>query len=101
MNYQEIRYNSPKLTIKDNPKEVIFTLVSCMCDNISCIRFKKNDNGEFKLSHYNDHVGLALSNLQIKHPTHDIKWEADDNNWDKVIDIINSGTSVISDTKYR
>lgn len=28
MNYQEIRYNQPKLTIKDNATEVIFTLVS-------------------------------------------------------------------------
>lgn len=101
MNYQEIRYNQPKLTIKDNATEVIFTLVSCMCDNISYIRFKKNDNGEFKISHYNDHVGLAFSNLQCKYPSHDILWEADEQNWSEVIDMINSGTSAISDVKFR
>ncbi|MEA3352414.1 MAG: hypothetical protein U9Q33_01160 [Campylobacterota bacterium] len=72
-----------------------------MCDNISYIRFKQQDNGEFKLSHYNNHVGLAFSNLQCKYPSHDILWEADEQNWSEVIDMINSGTSLISDVKYR
>jgi len=99
--YQELLNNEPNLKIKDNATEVIFTLVSCMCDNISYIRFKKNSDNEFKLSHYNNNVGLAFSNLQCKYPTHEILWEADDNNWIKVITMLNTGTSLIADVKSR
>lgn len=98
--YQELLHNKPKLTIKDNSSEVIFTLVSCMCDNITYIRFKK-DNNEFKISHYNNNVALAFSNLQTKYTKHEIEWEVDSENWDKVIEMINSGTSLILEVKSR
>lgn len=98
--YQDLLRNKPKLEIKDRANEVIFTLVSCMCDNISYIRFYKKDT-EFNLSHYNSNVGLAFSNLQCKFEKHDILWEADDNNWETVIEMINSGISKIAEVKSR
>jgi len=42
-----------------------------------------------------------LSNWQMKHPIHDIEWEADDNNWEGVIEMINSGTELIESVKSR
>jgi hypothetical protein len=34
-------------------------------------------------------------------PPHDIEWEADDNNWGAVVNMINTGTSKISTVKCR
>jgi hypothetical protein len=61
--YRELRQNTPKLTIKEEAKEVIFKTISCMCDNVGYLRFKKNDNGEFRL----DGMGYAVSNWQMKY----------------------------------
>ncbi len=101
MNYRTIINNKPNLTIKDNAKDVIFTLVSAMCDNISYIRFKRKEDNEHSLSYYNNHVRLAFSNLQCDYSTHDILWEADNSNWEEVINMINTGTSAIADVKSR
>ena len=95
--YRELRLNAPKLTIKEGAKEVIFKTVSCMCDNVGYLRFKKNSDGEFRL----DGMGYAVSNWQMKHPKHEIEWEADENNWGGIIAMINSGTSVIEEVKSR
>ena len=95
--HQELRINPPKLTIKEGAREVIFTTISCMCDNVHHITFKKDSNGDFKMSGN----GFALSNWQMKHPKHDIEWGADAGEWDGVIAMINSGTSVISEVKSR
>jgi hypothetical protein len=37
----------------------------------------------------------------MKHPKHDVEWEADSENWDKVIEMINSGTALIESVKSR
>lgn len=95
--YKELRQNSPKLQIKDNAKEVIFKTISCMCDNVHHFRFKKNDNGEFKL----DCIGYSYSNFQIKEEKYMLEWNADDNDWIGVIDLINTGTSVIESVQSR
>jgi len=95
--YQELRMNKPKLTIKKGAKEVIFKTVSCMCDNVHYLRFKKNNDGEFKM----DGMGFSISNWQMKHPKHEIEWEADENEWGGVIAMINSGTEVIEEVKSR
>lgn len=95
--YRELRLNAPKLTIKEGAKEVIFKTVSCMCDNVGYLRFKKNSDGEFRL----DGMGYAVSNWQMKHSKHEIEWEADENNWGGIIAMINSGTSVIEEVKSR
>jgi hypothetical protein len=95
--YRELRQNTPKLTIKEEAKEVIFKTISCMCDNVGYLRFKKNDNGEFRL----DGMGFSISNWQMKHPKHEIEWEADENEWGGIIAMINSGTSVIESVTSR
>jgi hypothetical protein len=48
--YIELKRNQPKLTVKKDAREVIFTTVSCMCDNIHYITFKKNADGDFKMA---------------------------------------------------
>ena len=95
--YVELRRNPPKLTIKSGAREVIFKTISCMCDNVGYLRFKKNSDGDFKL----DGMGFAVSNWQMKHPTHEIEWEADENEWGGVIAMINSGTEVIESVSSR
>jgi hypothetical protein len=95
--YRELRQNTPKLTIKEEAKEVIFKTISCMCDNVGYLRFKKNDNGEFRL----DGMGYAVSNWQMKYLKHEIEWEADENEWGGIIAMINSGTSVIESVTSR
>ncbi len=95
--YRELRLNQPKLAIKEGAREVIFKVVSCMCDNVYHLTLKKDNNGDFKL----DGNGFALSNFQFKHAKHEIEWEADENMWGGVIAMINSGTSVIEEVKSR
>ena len=95
--YQELRLNAPKLTIKEGAREVIFKTISCMCDNVHYLTFKKDENGDFKMSGN----GFTLSNWQMKHPKHEIEWEADENEWGGVIAMINSGTKVIESVKSR
>ena len=95
--YRELRLDPPKLTIKEGAREVIFKTVSCMCDNVHHLRFKKNSDGEFKM----DGMGFAISNWQMKHPKHEIEWGADANEWGGVIAMLNSGTSVIESVTSR
>jgi hypothetical protein len=93
----ELRQNAPKLTIKEGAREVIFKTVSCMCDNVHHLRFKKNSDGDFKL----DGNGFSLSNWQMKNEKHEIEWEADEGGWDEVIAMINSGTAAIESVISR
>ena len=95
--YQELRQNPPKLSIKGGAREVIFKTVSCMCDNVHYLTFKKNSDGDFKM----DGGRFALSNWQMNHPKHEIEWVADEEGWDEVIAMINSGTKVIEEVKSR
>jgi hypothetical protein len=100
--YRELRINQPQLTIKEGAREVIFKLVSCMCNNVSYMKFYKNDNGDFRMqSTTKNGMGNALSNFQMKHTKEEIEWEADDENWNTVIEMINSGTSLIEEVKSR
>jgi len=96
--YQELLQNPPRVrsSIKKNAKEVIFYVVSYMCDNKHTLKFRKNDDGEFKMSG----MGQALSNFQFGYKEGGIKpfeieWEADNGNWTDVIEMINSGTEKI------
>jgi hypothetical protein len=95
--YVELRVNPPKLVIKEGAREVIFKTVASMCDNIHYITFKKNEEGDFKMSGN----GFALSNWGMKHKPHDIEWEADENMWGGVIAMINSGHEAIESVKSR
>ena len=95
--YLELRNNPPKLTIKEGAREVIFKTVSCMCDNVHYITFKKNEDGDFKMNGN----GFALSNWGMKHEKHEIEWEADENMWGGVISMINSGYEAIESVRSR
>jgi hypothetical protein len=95
--YSQLLNNPPQLSIRGNAKEVIFTTISVMCDNIGYLRFKKNSEGEFKI----DGMGYAVSNWQMKYPIHEIEWKADEENWNEVIKMINTGTSRIESVISR
>lgn len=95
--YRDLRINQPQLQVKDNATEVIFKTISVMCDNVHYIRFRINDRGTFSMSG----MGFSLSNWQMKHPTHEIEWMADEGNWVEVMRMINTGTSAIESVKSR
>lgn len=95
--YQTLVYNRPKLEIKEGAREVIFNLISCMCDNKYTLRLKKDEEGDFKL----DGRGFSLSNFQFKCKPYEIEWSADEGEWRNVIQMINSGTSVIESVVSR
>jgi len=95
--YRALRISPPKLEVSKQSREVIFTTISCMCDNVGTLRFRKNDSGDFKMSG----MGFALSNWQMKHTIHDIEWAADAGEWKEVIKMINSGTEAIEKVKSR
>ena len=68
-----------------------------MCDNVHYLRFKKNQNGEFKL----DGMGFSISNWQMHHEKFAVEWKADENKWNEVATMINTGTSVIESVVSR
>lgn len=92
------KQNPPKLVVKKDSKEVVFDLVSCMCDNAYRIQFKKNASGEFKCWTFGQH----FSNFQIKNiDAIDLEWLADEGKWQEIIDAINSGTKLVHNVKQR
>jgi len=96
--YTKLRINKPEIIIKPNAKEVIFTVISCMCDNIHRIRFKKNSEGEFKVGAFQS----SLTNFQMKGDYYtDLRWYSDEEDWKKVVNVINSGTSVVQSVRSR
>ena len=95
--FKALLNNPPKLEVKEGATEIIITTISAMCDNEGTIRFKKNRDDNFDMSG----MGFSLSNWQFKHPIHDIAWAADDESWDEVFAMINSGTARIEKIKSR
>jgi len=95
--YRELRTNPPKYKIEGKPREIKIDLVSCTCDNRYRWTIKKNEEGDYKIFTH----GFAYSNWQIKHPKDDIEWVADEGNWNRMIEMINEGTSQIESIKYR
>ena len=68
-----------------------------MCDNVGHLTFRKNGDNDFKMNG----SGFSISNWQMKYGKHEIEWIADEEGWDKVIKMINSGTSVIESVISR
>jgi len=95
--YVELMNNPPKLTIKEGAREVVFKTIASMCDNVHYITFKKNNEGDFKMSGN----GFSLSNWGMKHTPQEIEWEADENLWGGVIAMVNSGYEVIESVVSR
>lgn len=94
--YDRLRMNPPVLEVKKDATKVIFTMVSCMCDNISYVKIENN-----VVSHYNDHCALSFSNLQCHGNKEDVIWAAEDEDWTEVIRILNSGTSKIASVRSK
>jgi hypothetical protein len=94
---KELRQNPPKLQISGNAKEVIFKTISCMCDNVRYFRFKKNNNGDFRL----DCIGYAYSNFQLGVERFELEWYADNESWSCIIDEINKGYTVVESVQSR
>ena len=81
----------PKIKICDKAREVILTLISCMCDNKAIVSFKENQDGDYKFNTKGRHI----DNFQIKYERHELEWAADSQDWEVVINMINTGTSVV------
>ena len=95
--YDELRINPPKLEVVGTPRQVKIDLISCMCDNKYRWICDKNDDGDWKINT----MGFAFSNFQCECRKDDIEWEMDEGNWDEVWKMINSGTKLVSNIKYR
>jgi len=97
--YRELKINPPKIEVeKDSPREVHFNIVSCMCDNKHKITFRKKDDGQYSVGAN----GHALSNFQMEGDyVTDMVWAAEDGDWATVVDVINTGTSVVESVRYR
>tara|TARA_R110000772_G_scaffold6250_10_gene21958 strand:- start:183 stop:485 length:303 start_codon:yes stop_codon:yes gene_type:complete len=89
--------NPPKIEIKKGVREVIFQTRSCMCDNTGIIRFKKNDEGEFKLNC----GGQSFGNFQTGYREYELEWEADEEQWGIVRTMIDKGTSKVESVRSR
>ena len=95
--YSELVHNPIKVDVKDGAREVVFTLISAMCDNESTLQFKKHYSGDFRANL----LGEAFSNIQAKHDKIDMEWAADDGKWNEVVKMINTGTSRVGSIRAR
>ena len=95
--YAKLLIKPPVLEVYGKPREMKIDLVSAMCDNRYRWTIKKNEDGDYKIFTH----GFAYSNWQIEHGKDDIEWIADEEMWDEVFEMINSGTSLIEKIKYR
>jgi len=80
--------------------KVIFSMVSCMCDNISFVKVEKCDS-HWSVAHYNNNCALSFNNLQCDNNKEEIIWAAENGNWPEVVRILNSGTSKIFDIRSK
>ena len=96
--YQRLLNEPIEIDVVENAREVIIETTSCMCDNINHLDFTKDENGDFYVSGRRD----ALSNWQMAGDYQtDLRWAADDQDWNKVVSIINTGTSKVSKIRSR
>ena len=80
-----------------NAREIQIHTVAGMCDNKHILTLKKNAEGDFKL-HRN---GQAYSNFGIKYDQYELEWAADEGDFVKVFEMINSGFQVVEKVKSR
>ena len=95
--YRELIFDPPTIEVKKSAREVTFKTISCMCDNVHHLTFKKDKQGDFRL-HGN---GFSLSNWQIKFERFELEWFADDEQWEDVVKMINTGTSKVASVVSR
>jgi hypothetical protein len=94
--YEELRVNPVKNTITGSPVKVLISFVSVMCDNKSQMVFDIDKSG-YKLST----CGNAFSNWNLDCSREDVVWEAEIGSWNKVVKMLNSGTSAIESIRVR
>jgi hypothetical protein len=97
LNREECYQEQLEEQIVENPREVILHTVAGMCDNKHMFKFKKDANGEFKLSCN----GFAYSNFGIPNDKYELEWAADDDRFFNVIQMINSGYQVVEKVVSR
>ena len=97
LNYSVCFQEQLEEQIIQNPREVIFHTVASMCDNKHLFKFKKDANGEFKLSCN----GFAYSNFGIKGDKYELEWAADEGDFFDVIKMINSGYQLVEKVVSR
>ena len=91
--YQSLLHNPPKLVFVTNSRQVIFNLVSCMCDNKHTIAY---DLDKDNLS------GYSLSNLQLLVMLLEQALAEDDAEaFAKSVSLINTGTSKVASVQFR
>jgi len=97
--YQGLKQSPPNIEVTKDAREVIFLTISAMCDNKSTLTFRKNKEGDFRVSGN----GSCLSNWQMKGDDYktDLEWAADDQDWNKVVGIINTGTALVKSARSR
>ena len=95
--YRELIFDPPKIEVKESAREVVFKTISCMCDNVHHLTFKKDKQGDFRL-HGN---GFSLSNWQMDFNRFELEWFADDEQWEDVVRMINTGTSKVASVVSR
>ena len=82
------------MTVKENARSSYHNYF-LYCDNENKLTLKKNSEGDFKIYTH----GKSFNNYQIEVSKDDIEWTADDGNWQDVIDMINTGTSLVQNIK--
>ena len=98
--YQSLLQNPPKLVFVPNSRQVIFNLVSCMCDNKNTIAYDLDKDNL---------TGYSISNLQLKGGGYydlvmlleDALANDDAKAFAKSVSLINTGTSKISSVQFR
>ena len=68
--YVDVLHSRPTFKVKEGAREVIVETVSCMCNNMAKLTFKKNSDGDFKMNGN----GYSLSNWQMEYAKDEIEW---------------------------
>ena len=83
--------------VVENAREIQIHTVAGMCDNRHVLTLRKNESGDFKLNRN----GQAYSNFGIPYQQYELEWAADEGNFVKVFEMINSGFQVVEQVKSR
>ena len=95
--YQTLILNPPKLQVPKESKQIMISLISCMCDNHYTWEFRKDSANEWKLNT----KGYAYSNFQLKVERWELEWAADAGDWEYVFDEINKGVQKVESIRTR
>jgi hypothetical protein len=100
--YRTLVNNPPKIVVAAGMREVIFTLISCMCDNKYTLSFKKDSKGgDFRASLKGGTMLHCFSNIQANYEQDEMEWAADAEDWKVVVDMINTGTAQVQSVRQR